>query len=1110
MRLTFIIAVLLALPLFAGQVDAATTNVSTCSNLNTAGEVYTLNTSITGSSSNSCINIGANNIIFDCWGFTLDGDGTLERDGINATGRTNITIRNCTTTDWARHIVFHNVNNSLITNHNGTSVFGGQQGDDNNMGIIVMGVSHNNTLSNVTAQTLNYSNFAAMNISKSNFTRIINTTIATSRIAIQFTGANYTSISNSSFKHLTQGFNTNGPFLFGRIFNNTFVNVTFVISESSGLGSHNLFTNNTILNSSSGMFGSANNTYTYNYFKFSVPQTANGLLYHSGGSGGPHYVMFNTFNATSGTHGVRIAAGAANITLNTFINVSIAINLAQAATNGNVSFNTMINGTGRGLGIYNARGLDLYGDLNRVFNNTFMNIAQGITVDAEGSNNTIENNTILNVTNGIVLGQDPGSPFQGPQNTTIAYNNIGNVSLGIWFFAREGNVYVTTLNTIKNNTISFSNIGTDFDATHNNTIINNTYASNNIAIKLTSSQNNTIQNNTFIDNGQGVVFDPSPNNILASNLFRRNKIDVIDDSANTYTNNIFHLPDNSTFLRNSFGSAGSIDTRQDFNLSVILPNGSTTGYTINSIAIYPTVPFLYENRSEGISGNFSTSQGGVSSLVMNITATGGNSLFVQFPFFIGGNIQEQTTYFLKSLEPLNGQPRGYDANNSVYGVSMRTGAPDTEFVATTATAQIFSLDENPLKVSGVQITEIRSSLIYRASGIAKLGFQSVVSHGNDTLFNTTLPSVSNYTQNTTTFLVNWTLDSPEKWLTIGGKVVGASSSWKTNETDTSNVTFVYKYAASAPQIFNITEGATVVSAGSNSTNYVVIAVESESPANLTIRMPSSSTYTIYYDNATCSSPTCNATQVSNNITLGLALGSVHMVEFVIPTSATTTTTVASSGGSAATQGNVVTSSGTPTVDEQAATTSVPASSVPARPGEYTISEDGAVILLEGNLTAGNETTPGTIYIVGYPQSPFIVGGIVKSDPLKYGSLPQRAGYTTKAFTSYNIKIESGVAYFCMNYRGFENPSSVSVYEYANGTWQALGSDRFANNATTSTACGTVRHTPYMVAGFVAGTAPVTLPVTLPTAVTSVPLVVYILGALAAVAYFAYRFRSRKK
>jgi len=50
----------------------------------------------------------------------------------------------------------------------------------------------------------------------------------------------------------------------------------------------------------------------------------------------------------------------------------------------------------------------------------------------------------------------------------------------------------------------------------------------------------------------------------------------------------------------------------------------------------------------------------------------------------------------------------------------------------------------------------------------------------------------------------------------------------------------------------------------------------------------------------------------------------------------------------------------------------------------------------------------------------------------------------------------------------------------------------------------------MVAGFVAGTAPVTLPVTLPTAVTSVPLVVYILGALAAVVYFAYRFRSRKK
>ncbi len=95
-------------------------NVSGCMNLNQSGETYYLNQSIWNSTETACINISADNITFDCQGYTIDGNDTDNTYGIyiyrNSSTNTNITIKNCTITDWEDGIYFKNASGNIFQN----------------------------------------------------------------------------------------------------------------------------------------------------------------------------------------------------------------------------------------------------------------------------------------------------------------------------------------------------------------------------------------------------------------------------------------------------------------------------------------------------------------------------------------------------------------------------------------------------------------------------------------------------------------------------------------------------------------------------------------------------------------------------------------------------------------------------------------------------------------------------------------------------------------------------------------------------------------------------------------------------------------------------------
>ena len=82
----------------------ALTSLSNCAVLSTPGETYVLTQDIVNSTNTTCFNITANNIVLDCQGHLVDGDGTNGVDGIRILRampeNVNITIKNCSFQDW--------------------------------------------------------------------------------------------------------------------------------------------------------------------------------------------------------------------------------------------------------------------------------------------------------------------------------------------------------------------------------------------------------------------------------------------------------------------------------------------------------------------------------------------------------------------------------------------------------------------------------------------------------------------------------------------------------------------------------------------------------------------------------------------------------------------------------------------------------------------------------------------------------------------------------------------------------------------------------------------------------------------------------------------------
>ncbi len=143
--------------------DASAIDISGCTNLDQDNGVYDLTSAISGSGTDYCINVSANNVTLDCHGRLIDGNDNAEY-GVYISG-VNATVRNCVVRDWS------SVNIVVASNGNRLDNITSISGVD--YGITVSG--QYNVLTNITSTTSevgilvggDYNNFTGLTVSSS-------------------------------------------------------------------------------------------------------------------------------------------------------------------------------------------------------------------------------------------------------------------------------------------------------------------------------------------------------------------------------------------------------------------------------------------------------------------------------------------------------------------------------------------------------------------------------------------------------------------------------------------------------------------------------------------------------------------------------------------------------------------------------------------------------------------------------------------------------------------------------------------------------------------------------------------------------------------------------
>jgi len=190
----------------------------------------TLASNVTGNG--DCFDITADDIVLDCAGFTITGNGS--GTGIDATNQNNVTVNNCTVEDFDISIDFTSSTNSSLFNSQGFNATGGFGGS-----IELNGSSVNLHVENVTGQTIDPDQ-AGILVSGTNHTlKNLNGT-SNSSAGISLGGTNHTLQDSNGTSNSGSGITTGGS-------GHTIQRVNGVSTSGSGigLGSDSLLENST-------------------------------------------------------------------------------------------------------------------------------------------------------------------------------------------------------------------------------------------------------------------------------------------------------------------------------------------------------------------------------------------------------------------------------------------------------------------------------------------------------------------------------------------------------------------------------------------------------------------------------------------------------------------------------------------------------------------------------------------------------------------------------------------------------------------------------------------------------------------------------------------------
>ena len=471
-----------------GSIDPSTGSISTVDNV-----TYTLNDNLFDS-----IVIERDNITLDGGGYTLQGTGVSDSEGIDLFGRSNVTVKNTNIKSFFFGIL---LNSSSKYN----SISGNAITDNSGVGI---GLIYSSDYNSISGNNLTNNYWEGVGIGESSNNSISGNAITNN---IYYGIALYTS-SNNSISENDVANNQYGGISLDYYSNCNSIEQNTIANNDGGIrlgsSSNNSISGNTITsNNNYGIYltsSSCNNDLSGNTFTdggLAVWDSYSNSVENNTVNGRPLVYLEGVADYSVGDAGQVVLVKCDRIRVEDLNLSRTFIGVQLWETNNSIISGNNIATSWYGIEILFSSNNSING--NNVTNSYSYNTC-GIALYASSNNSISENNITDNKGNGIEIGES--------SNNSISENVITNNYEGI-----------------------------DLASSSNNDISGNTITNNIDGIWLGSSSNNSIGGNAITDNiysGIGIGYDSS-NNTFCHNNFINNTRQVIDwalDQVNFWDN----------------------------------------------------------------------------------------------------------------------------------------------------------------------------------------------------------------------------------------------------------------------------------------------------------------------------------------------------------------------------------------------------------------------------------------------------------------------------------------------------------------------------------------------------------------------------------------------
>jgi parallel beta-helix repeat protein len=551
-------------------------------------------------------------------------------------------------------------------------------------------------------------------------------------------------------------------------------------------------------------------------------------------------VTLNNNEINLNNTGVKLSTASANTISNNTINSNITDGIYIASSTSVTLNNNEINLNNTGVKLSTA-------NANTISNNTInSNLFSGVTLLSSSLNN-IENNTLNSNSNrGIYL--------TNSDENDLDYNTMDQGVYGIYFDNSDSNVLsnnniretvntgimtaYSSFNTIDNNILTLNNqFGINIITGSENVISNNTIRSNASGISILSSLNNDLIKNDINYNAEiGITLSDSDGNSLTENTLAYNNLDIVNDSVNTFSNNLFLHNVNSKMF--SFTDANRIFNIGDYislNSSVFGLDGSPCPECLVNISSSPAENININKSDNTLNSAFTASRAGTYSLLFNINDTNGNITKRKLNFLIGSGEQIATTTtstYMRGVSPTNGQRRG-----AISDVGSLNSFIPTETESWTCGAWIQNyLDEiNNFPLAVISRIEINSWYKWNGPylGSGYVAAQKNGTYGMNVDATSTVPESVDFSWFSSSLNnLDWAIDYPSNWYLLSLKFMGNNPFWQTTPSQPSYTDFIYKHTTT-PAIRTISNlSVNILSATSQANNPDNAQIVLENPLSL--------------------------------------------------------------------------------------------------------------------------------------------------------------------------------------------------------------------------------------------------------------------------------------